>query len=101
MRTHNTGVVSFIIGEEGNGKPPHKIHFPRKNSKLCLWFLLRSKSSLQSSERIYKFHSASKNSPSKDTNLRIVTSRINVVSQWQIDIVEDQCSSSLVGTRYF
>ena len=26
------------IGEEGNGKPPHKIHFPRKNSEPCLWF---------------------------------------------------------------
>ena len=39
MRTHNTGAVSSIpqcanfknaIGEEGNGKPPHEFHFPRK-----------------------------------------------------------------------
>ena len=28
------------ISEEGNGKPPHKIHLPGKNSKPCLWFLL-------------------------------------------------------------
>ena len=42
VRTHNTGVMSSnparvtiqnTIGEEGNGKPPHKIHFPRKNSE--------------------------------------------------------------------
>ena len=25
-----------ITGEEGNGKRPHKIHFPRKNSALSL-----------------------------------------------------------------
>ena len=38
----------------GNGKPPHKIHFPRKNSEHCLWFLLRWKSSMQcSSMRLY------------------------------------------------
>ena len=33
--------------EEGNGKPPHNIHFPRKNSEPCIQFLLRSKSSVQ------------------------------------------------------
>ena len=35
------------IGKEGNGKPSHKIHFPSNNSEPCLWFLLRSKSSMQ------------------------------------------------------
>ena len=37
------------IGEEGNGKPSHEFHFPRKNSEPFLWFLLRSKSSMQRS----------------------------------------------------
>ena len=37
------------IGEEDNGKPPHEIHYPRENSELRLWFLLRSKSSMQRS----------------------------------------------------
>ena len=36
-----------IIANEGNGKPPHKLHFPSKNSEPCLWFLLRSKSNMQ------------------------------------------------------
>ena len=35
------------IGEECNGNPPHEFHFPRKNTEPCLWFLLRSKSSMQ------------------------------------------------------
>ena len=35
-------------GEEGNGKPPHEIHFTR-NSEPCLWFLLRSNSIMQRS----------------------------------------------------
>ena len=57
MRTHNTGAVRSIppcitvkalIGEEGNGNPPRKIHCPR-NSEPCLWFLLHSKSSMQHS----------------------------------------------------
>ena len=39
------------IGEEDNGKPPHEFHFPRKNLEPCLWFLLRSKSSMQRSSR--------------------------------------------------
>ena len=39
VRTHNTGVASssparvtikHVIGEEGNGKPPHKTHYHRK-----------------------------------------------------------------------
>ena len=34
------------IGKEGNMKPPHEFHFPIKNSEHCLWFLLRSKSSM-------------------------------------------------------
>ena len=34
------------IGEGGNGKQPHNIHFPRKNPKPCIWFLLSSKSSM-------------------------------------------------------
>ena len=33
-------------GEEGNGEPPHEVHFPRRNSKHCLWFLPHSKSSM-------------------------------------------------------
>ena len=56
-RELNTGVVTSIppcdiinaIGEESNGKPHHKIHFPRKNLGPCLWFLLRSKSSMRRS----------------------------------------------------
>ena len=28
------------IGEEGNGKSPHNVPFPRKNSEPCRWFLL-------------------------------------------------------------
>ena len=36
----------MAIGEEGNGQPPHRILFPRKNSEPCLWFLLRSKPSM-------------------------------------------------------
>ena len=52
--THNTGheFESYTchdknaINEEGNGKPPHKFHFPRKNSEPRLWFLLRSTSSM-------------------------------------------------------
>ena len=35
------------IGEEGNGKPPHIIHFRRKKPGSCLWFLLHSKSSMR------------------------------------------------------
>ena len=55
MRTHNTGVVSSIppwvtvknaIGEEGNWKPPCEVHFLRRISEPCLWFLLRSKSNM-------------------------------------------------------
>ena len=34
------------IGDEGNGKLPHKMHFPGKNSEPCLWFLLHSKTSM-------------------------------------------------------
>ena len=37
------------IGEKGNGKPSHKIPSSRKYSKPCLWFLLRSKSSMRRS----------------------------------------------------
>ena len=38
------------IGEEGNSKPPHQTHFPRKTSEPChLWFLLSSKSSMKGS----------------------------------------------------
>ena len=37
------------ICEEGNGKPPREFHFPRRNSERCLWFLLRSTSSVQRS----------------------------------------------------
>ena len=37
------------IGEEGSGKPPHKVHLPRKDSEPCLWFLLPSKSRMQRS----------------------------------------------------
>ena len=29
------------IGEEGNGKPPHKVHFPGINSEPCFWFIVR------------------------------------------------------------
>ena len=39
----------IAIGEEGNGRPPHQFHFPRKSSEPCLWFLLRWKSSMQCS----------------------------------------------------
>ena len=62
MRTHNTGVVSSnpgpvtnksTIDEEGNEEPLHKIHFPRKCSKPCVWILLHSKSSMQ---RRYAFN---------------------------------------------
>ena len=58
MRTHNTGVFSSIptmyhnqnaVGEEGNEKPPNKFQLPIKTSEPCLWFLLRSKSSMQRS----------------------------------------------------
>ena len=28
------------IGEEGKGKPPYKVHFPKKDSKPCLWSLV-------------------------------------------------------------
>ena len=45
--------IANAIGEEDNGKPPHKIHFPRKNSGPCLWFLLRSKWNLRGS---FSFH---------------------------------------------
>ena len=44
MRTHKGSVVSSIflcvtvkyhsIGKEGNGKPPHKIPFPRKDYEM-------------------------------------------------------------------
>ena len=58
MQTHNTVVVILIpqcvekhaIGEGGNGKSPHKIHFSRKNSESCLWLLLSLKSSMQSTK---------------------------------------------------
>ena len=54
VRTHDTASCARTldvsqqnaIGEEGNGKPHHKFHFPKKNSEPCLWFLLRSKSSM-------------------------------------------------------
>ena len=42
------------IGEEGNMKPPHKIHFPRKYSEPCLRFLLSSKLSMQCRLYIFK-----------------------------------------------
>ena len=35
--------------EEGNEKPPRKNNFPRKNSEPCVWFMLRSKSSMRRS----------------------------------------------------
>ena len=35
--------------EEDNGKPGHKVHFPRRNPEACRWFLLLSKSSMQRS----------------------------------------------------
>ena len=35
------------IGAEGNEKLSHKIYFPGKHSEPCLWFLLRSKSSMR------------------------------------------------------
>ena len=35
------------IYKEGKRKPPPKIHCPRKDSEPCLWFLLRSKPSMQ------------------------------------------------------
>ena len=41
-REHNKDA----IGEEGNGKPPNEFDFPRRNSEPCIWFLLRSKSSV-------------------------------------------------------
>ena len=46
----------IAIGEEGNGKPPHEIHFPRENSDPCLWFLLHSKWSMRRSSLSYKLH---------------------------------------------
>ena len=42
------------IGEEGNGRPSHEFYFPRKNSEPCFWFLLRSKSSMQHSLKIFR-----------------------------------------------
>ena len=42
------------IGEEGNRKPPHEFHFPRKNSEPCLWFLLCSKLSMLHKLKIVK-----------------------------------------------
>ena len=59
MQTHKTGVVSSsptcvtmkrnAIGKEGNGKPSHKVHFPRKISEPWLWSLLCLKLSMQCS----------------------------------------------------
>ena len=40
------GFYEHTIGEEGNGKPPHKPTPLIKNSEPCLWFLLRSKSNI-------------------------------------------------------
>ena len=40
------------IDGEGNGKPLHAVNFPKKSSQPCLWFLLRSKSSMQHSFRL-------------------------------------------------
>ena len=45
-----------VIGEVGNGKPPHEFHFPRKNSGPCLWFLLRLKLSMQCSFSFLAWH---------------------------------------------
>ena len=45
------------IDEEGNGKPPEKIYLPRKNSKPCLCFLLRLRSSMRRSRYIFSFQS--------------------------------------------
>ena len=42
-RCHNKDVLA----RKATGKPPRAIPLPRKNSKLCIWFLLRSKSSMQ------------------------------------------------------
>ena len=39
---HNKNAIS----EEGNGKPPHEFHFPRRDAEPCLWFKLSSKSSV-------------------------------------------------------
>ena len=53
--TRDTKVVrsnpacATIIGEEGNGKPPYKVQFSRRNSERCLWFLLHSNSSMRRS----------------------------------------------------
>ena len=56
IRTRNTGVgfefESYTCHKQntlGEGKPPHDIHFPRKNTEPCLWFLLRSKSNMRRS----------------------------------------------------
>ena len=67
-----------ITGEEGNGKRPHKIHFPRKSSEPCLWFLLRSKSSmLWNSMKILLARKATENDLIKSTSLEKAQSPVS------------------------
>ena len=72
------GFYEATTGEEGNGKPPHKIHFPWKNSEPCLWFLLRSKSSmLWDSMKLLLVRKATGNHLIKSTSLEKAQSPVS------------------------
>ena len=86
--SHSTGHVSSnptcvaikkAVSEEGKGKWPSEIRFSRKNSEpgirdMALWFLLRSKSSMQRSSTLGK----SKGKALLDGQLLIVAYKMHV-----------------------
>ena len=57
------GQNESAMGEECNGKLPHKDQYPRKYWESCLWFLLRSKLSMQSSSGMMRTHHPCGTSP--------------------------------------
>ena len=66
------------IGAECNREPPHKIHFPRKSSEPCLWFLLSSKlSMLWNSMKILLVQNATGNHRIKSISLEKAQSPVS------------------------
>ena len=84
------------MGEEGNGKPPHKIHFPRRSSEPCLWFLLRSKSSMQRSRSAWRLSHHIWNIPCNESVVILLTKELpleGVLCPW----FELRMSTDFVG----
>ena len=75
------------IGEKGNGRPPHEIHFPRNNSEPCLLFLVRSNSSmLWNSVKMLLARKATEDHLMKSTFLEITQSPVSCFCCAQIRV---------------